>query len=357
MRGFFFTLVLISAGCTTSSKDRIIVPELKSAFYPDALERIDDALKSAPDDERLVDQKLFYCEQLNWPSTCISALDRYKEINGITNQLVGQYISYYQEHKEYKLLLDVIERWSEEYDLGERFAEIYINGLTQLDKKVSAKVALRNYLKRNQSMKAVSFASEQYLVLKDTAMAAYNLGKLYELDSEHILMWEYGKILVSLGYQESGFDIMRNCVERDIENFDRRLSYALMLKRANKNMEARMILRPLVDRDTASYLMVDLYRKDQMWDSARFVLESVIARDSSKRKPIWKLARLYEDRGWFLSSIPLLEYLIDLNPNDTLAQQRIDLIQRKIAYLQHLKFEESKISTIELEPKKLKINE
>lgn len=353
MRGFAFILVLISIGCTTSSKDRIIVPELNSAFYPDALERIDDAIKSAPDDERLVDQKLFYCEQLEWPTTCISALDKYKEVNGMTNQLVEQYIAYYQQHAEYALLLEVIERWSEEYDLREKYVETYINSLTQLDKQVSARLVLRNYLKSNQSLNAISFASEQYLVLRDTAMAAYNLAKLYKLDNDNDLMWEYGKILVALGHHESGLDIMGNYVRENKENFDMQLSYAQMLEKASRNKDARMVLKPFSDMDTASYFIVDLYRKDQMWDSARFVLERVIAKDSSKRKPIWKLARLYEDRGWFLSSIPFLEYLVDLNSNDTLAQQRIDLIQRKIAYLQRLKFEESKIPTIELEPKKI----
>ena len=84
-----------------------------------------------------------------------------------------------------------------------------------------------------------------------------------------------------------------------------------------------------------------------MWDSAAFVLQRIVLKDTANRKPIWKLGRLYEERGLLFRSLQYFETLIDLNPNDTIAQQKIDLIQRKIAYLQRLKFEENKIPVIE----------
>ncbi len=353
MRGSYFTLALLFFACGQPTNDKIVVPKLHAGFYSEALERIDSELQSSPDDNRLIEQKLFYCEQLEWPATCISALDAYREINGMTNQLVEQYIIYYKTHERYQLLLDVIDRWGEEYDLDEKFTETYIDGLTRLGRKASATIELKEYLRANQSLEAISFASQQYLRLRDTTMAAYNLSKLYELDSGHELMWEYGKILVKLGYHERGFGVMDQFVKQYPEDYDTQLSYAWLLKSAERNKMARQVLMPFSEKDTVVYILANWYQKDQLWDSAGLMLSKVVAGDSTSRKPIWKMGRLYEDRGWLLSALPYFEHLTDLDPNDTLAQQRIDLIQRKIAYLQRLKFEENKIPTIDLQPKKI----
>ncbi|MEO9484849.1 MAG: hypothetical protein ABJG47_15425 [Ekhidna sp.] len=353
MRVVGFTLIFIFFGCSSTSTDRIVVPELHAGFYSDALERINEELVSNPQDERLVDQKLFYCEQLDWPTTCITALDAFKEKNGMTSQLVEQYIAYYKQHERFQLLLDVIDKWSLEYQLEEKFTETYIDCLTRLGRKASATIELNRYLKNNQSINAISFASKQYLSIGDSTLAAYNLGKLHKLDPENALMWDYGQLLISIGYHELGFEVMRDYVNRNEEKFDLQLSYAKHLANFNLNQEARTVLKRFSTKDTVSYMLADLYKKDQMWDSASFLLEVLIAKDSSVREPIWRLAQLYDERGWFLTAIPYLEYLTDLNPPDTIAQQKIDLIQRKIAYLQRLKFEENKIPIIELQPKKI----
>ena len=94
MRGSVIVLILVFLSCNSSNENKIVVPKLHAGFYSEALERINDKLKSDPENSRLVDQKLFYCNQLGWPTTCISALDAYKQTHGMTNQLVEQYIAY-----------------------------------------------------------------------------------------------------------------------------------------------------------------------------------------------------------------------------------------------------------------------
>ncbi|SNS77500.1 hypothetical protein SAMN05421640_1186 [Ekhidna lutea] len=352
MRGSII-LFAILLSCSPPQKDKIVIPELHAGFYSEALDRINEKLRADPDDQRLIDQKLFYCEQLDWPTTCISALDTYKQAHGMTNQLVKQYIAYYEKHERYQLLLDLYDRWSEEYELFDEFRKSYINSLSRSGKKKRALNELRLYLINHQSNQDIEFASIQYLMLGDTALASYYLGKLFQIDSQNDLIWNYGQLLFQLGYQEKGLSVLSEYADRNNGDFDIQFAFASLLWEANRNRQLRETLKPFTAKDTVSYLVADTYRRDQMWDSAVYVLEKVIAKDSSRRKPIWKLARLYEDRGWLLTSIPYLEYLVDLNPADTLAAQRIDLIQRKIAYLQRLKFEERKTPTIELKPKKI----
>lgn len=353
MRGLLIILLFSFISCSSPQRDRIIVPELHAGFYSEAMERINDELKSNPDNEKLVDQKLFYCEQLGWPTTCISALDSYKQKHGMTNQLVEQYIAYYNRHERYQLLLELIERWNEEYDLDEKYVEIYIDCLTRLNRKELATVELRKYLIEHQSLNDLVFASGQFLKLRDTALAAYNLGKVYKMDSDNELMWSYGKILVRLGYQNQGFDILDHYVIDKLDQ-EQQVEYARLLSVNGRSVEARKILKPYTSEDTIAYLLTDWYQKDLLWDSASFVLQEVIRRDSTNRKPLWKMGRLYEEKGWFSTSLNYFNYLVELDPSDTLAAQRIGLIQRKIAYLQRLKFEEeNRLPIKDLESKKI----
>ncbi|WP_424964241.1 tetratricopeptide repeat protein [Ekhidna sp.] len=349
----FIFLMLFLVACSSPKNDKIVVPELHAGFYSEALERINDKLASDPENSRLVDQKLFYCEQLEWPTTCISALEAYREVHGMTNQLVRQYIAYYHEHQRYQLLVEIFDRWDEEYGLKMEFSQLYVLSLVQADYNKRASEELKWYLTKHQALEDIRFASELFLLLNDTTLAVYNLGKLHELDPQNELMWQYGNILNRLGYYDLGFRVIGDYAERNSNDFSIQLAYAWMLENANRRVEARQVIKPYTNRDTIAYLLADWYRKDLMWDSASYILSTVIAKDSTNRKPIWKAGNLYDERGWFTTSLKYFEYLTQLNPNDTLAQQRIDLIQRKIAYLQRLKFEEEKIPTIELQPKKI----
>lgn len=353
MRACFFILISAMIACSSPEQEKIIVPKLHASFYNEAMEQINEKLDSDPDNKRLVDQKLYYCEQLGWPTTCIEALDTYKQINGMTNQLVKQYIAYYQTHERYQPLVSVFDKWMDEYKLKEEFHKLYIKSLVRSGKRGSALAELRGYLIDQNTVEDLVFASEQYLLLRDTALAAYHLGKLYKSSPENDLMWDYGKIIMRLGYKNLGISILENYAINNLSDFQVQLSYALVLEELDRVSTARKVIKPFVDKDTIAYLLADWYLKDAMWDSARNVLETVIEKDSSNRKPIWKAGRLYEDQGWFTTSMQYYEYLLELNPNDTLAAQRIDLIQRKIAYLQRLKFEQSKIPTLELKPKKI----
>ncbi len=349
MRGQIFILILLILSCSTP-KDKITVPKLHAEFYTEALDRINKELESDPENTGLIDQKLFYCDQMGWPNTCISALDAYKKMYGMSGQLIDQYVTYYLKHERYQSLLDLIENWDAEFNLKSNLNQTYIECLTRLDKNIRAKVELRRYLISHQSEEDLCFASTQYLRMNDSLMAAYNLSKLYKKDPESELMWTYGNILVQLGYTTEGFNVMSSYVEKNEMNQDIQVAYARLQAASGGRKEARKRLLPFITQDTIAYLLADWYQEDLLWDSAAVVLKEQVRIDSTSREPLWRLGNLYEERGWFTTSLSYFENLHELNSQDTLVQQKIDQIQRKIAYLQRLKFEENKIPVIELEP-------
>ena len=120
MKHSFIIGFLILLSCS-GKKDRIVVPELERDFYAQALETLDDKLDRDDQDLQLIEQKLYYCERLNWPETCLEALDEYKRQKGMTPQLLDQYIVYYLNQESYASLLDIIERWSTVFDKEKDF--------------------------------------------------------------------------------------------------------------------------------------------------------------------------------------------------------------------------------------------
>ena len=349
----FLSVAIGLLGCTTQESDRIAIPKIQAGYYQDAFSQINDKLSSDPKNLKLINQKLVYCEQLEWPSSCLDALDASRQVNGMINKLVRQYIEFYSLYEYYDALVSIFDKWGSEYQLNDEFAELFIHSLVKTNARERAISSLRDYAKSHQTPEDLAFIATHYLELDQSTLALYNLGKLRQLDSKHELMWRYGLLLNEIGYSELGLDVVDSYVQENTDDSLIQIAYARMLEGANQDQKARVYLKPFITQDTISYLLADWYLKVNEWDSARFILTDVIEEDPTNRTAIWKVGRLFEERGWFSSSLEYYNQLIELNPQDSLAINRIDLIQRKIAYLQRLKFEESKLPLQELKPKKI----
>lgn len=329
------------------------MPELTSGFYTNALTEINAKLKSDPSNVNLIEQKLYYCDQLDWPTTCISALNEYKAKFGMTNQLIEQYLEYYQINQRHQLIVEVIERWNDEFDLIDQYQLPFIESLVLTGKKERAKRELRAYLISNDNESALSFASLQYLMMQDTTMAIYNLSKLNKLNSLHPLMLDYGDLLISKNRFVKGFNAIENCSETFKGDEQANLRIARIYERQNWLKDARNKIKPFIASDTMAYMVADWYRRELLWDSSIMYIDSVIVRDSLNLKAWWKRARAYEDRGWLSYSLRYFDKMIEIDSTDSLAIKRKQLIQQKIAYLQRKKFEESKVPILDIQPRKI----
>ncbi|MEQ9403773.1 MAG: hypothetical protein RIM99_09325 [Cyclobacteriaceae bacterium] len=357
MRQSAFLLFIILISCT-SQRDRIIIPEISESFYTQALIRIDNDLKGNEDNLHLIEQKLYYCDYLSWPSTCLDALDEFKRQKGMTPQLVEQYIYYYTKHEKYQALLDVIVRWSDEFDLIEEFFGQRILALSKLGRKEEALGLLRSYMSRRQSAKDLMFASQRYIELDDTLMAAYYMGKLAKMDSLNDFIFDrYPYMLLNLGFDEQAFMIFEKYSVLNPYDFRFHSQLSGYYEEVGKLAEARNALKNFEASDSVLFRMTDLYLAENQWDSAHYYTDKLISRDSTSRDAWLKKAGMYEDRGWLSFSLNYYSHVIYLYPEDTVARQRADLVRRKIAYLQRLKFEENQLPLPEIESKKIINNE
>lgn len=350
---FLFLFLPLVFGCRYQAKETIVVPRLNSAFYTEVLEQINDELDANPKNDDLVIQKLYYCEQLGWPMDCISALEAWRTKYGMDNQLVEQYMAYYQQHDMHDDLLRLIEVWNNDYGLEDRFAKPYIISLVKSRRKAEANKALKKYAELYRTDDDISFLSAQYLALENRLFAAFYLSKLHKRRPVNELTDEYGRLLVQLGYIELGSKYLQTYASAYATDRDWNVSVASLLDSRNAFQQSRSFLMPYIEEDTLVYFVSRSFQMELLWDSAVWYLNTAIAKDSTDGMPWYKKGRLYEDRGWISYSLPFFERAIELNPNDTAAWKRKNLIERKIAYLQRRKMEQNVLPVLEIQSKKI----
>jgi tetratricopeptide (TPR) repeat protein len=356
MRHLYLVFIFTLISCLPQ-QDRIIVPVVNKDFYSQALSRIDADLKSDDSNLKLVQQKLYYCDLLNWPVTCIDALDGVKSQEGMTPVLLEQYISYYKVQKMYPQLLEVIDRWGARFNMEENYRKERILGLVKARRIEEASISLRNYLV-NGSHDNIPFAASCFLEINDTIMASYYLNRLsVEFPNNDLVLNSYPDILFKLGYHQKAFEILERKAKTIPDEFAFHSELSSKYEFINDLASARKSLVNFIDSDSVVYRIADLYLKEEEWDSAHQHIDILIERDSLDRDAWFKKATMYEDRGWLSYSLNYFDHLIYLDPNDSIAHERAELVRRKIAYLQRLKFEENKLPLREIESKKLIDNE
>ena len=345
-------LFIILCACSPK-RDRIEIPEVDQNFYSQALIQINDDLKSDEDNIKLVEQKIYYCDYLNWPETCIDALDEYKRQKGMSPVLLDQYITYYRRHEDYEPLLETINRWSAELDLGDTYTKERIIASVKLKDFNLARILLRSYMIQKGTKEEVQFAAEQYLEMQDTTMSALYLSRLWKLEPTNELLFDrYAHMLMEVGYTEKAFDLFEIRSALDKSDFQFHSELSTYYEQENRLSDARKKLLDFTMQDSVVHRIADLYVAEQKWDSAHLFIDKIIDRDSANRDAWWRKARMYEDQGWLTYSMNYFDHVIYLYPNDTVAIKRADLVRRKIAYLQRLKFEENKLPLLEIESKK-----
>ncbi len=357
MRLAISAIVLFIISCAPQ-RDRIVVPVVNNDFYSSALTRIDDDLEDDADNLKLVEQKLYYCDLLDWPETCISALDELKRQKGMTPQLLDQYMTYYSRHELYQPLLDVVDRWSVEFDLENEYRREKILGLVRSSRRDEAYRYLLTYMADRNTTEDFKFASSSYLELKDSLMASFFMGRLSQQKPDDELVLEvYPYLLFDLGYEERSFEILERKAAVNPDDYLLLTDLANKYESTGRLASARDKLKNFIEIDTVVYRIADLYLKEDLWDSAHRSIDVLINRDSLNRDAWFKKATMYEDRGWLSYSLNYYDHVVYLDPNDTIALERATLVREKIAYLQRLKIEEDRLPLPVLKSKRLINNE
>lgn len=351
-RVLFLTLVFVFS-CQSADYNKIVVPQLNAGFYTNALTEIDKKLRTDADGEKLHSQKLYYCERLDWPTSCLSALEREKDLSGMTVQLAENFVRYYVNHADYTELKTFIDRWNSEFDLYQKNQRWYIKGLIMDAEYERAQVHLRGYLSTVQDTATLAFAAEQYLFLGDTVLANFYLSNLYSESTDHPLVYQYASFLFRANKHVKGQEVIKSYAKNNELSLTQAFQASTSLRKHGYLKDAISLLKPHHFVDSAAFFLSDIYISAAQFDSSILVLDSVIARNPANLKARWKKARAFEDKGWYSYATSLLEDILELDSSNLEAKERVTLIQRKIAYLQRQKREVIVPPKIELKPIKI----
>jgi tetratricopeptide (TPR) repeat protein len=272
----------------------------------------------------------------------------------MTTSLIYQYLDYHTVNHHYQRIVDLINRWDGVFGLKDRYYNEYITALYETSSFDSLRIELPDYLLEEDLPERHLMAARTYTAVGDTLLGIYFYSKYRNtFPNSEIIPEEYIPILFRTKLAERGKQILRDYLE-EVQNVSLAYWLSEQYEKDSSYLDARLVLKDYATTDDSlTYRISALYKAEQKWDSAILYVDHVLKKDSTDRDALWKMGRLYEDRGWLSYSRRFFVQMIKMDSLDTAAVNQLNVIDRKIAYLQRKKFEESKLPLKELVPKKL----
>lgn len=350
--GLFILITLI--GCKGRQPAEIRIPDFQPSFYVEALNQLNQEIEGDPTNFQLIEQKLFYCEEAGWPATCLQALDVYHSEKGMSKALFQNYFTYYSVNEKHQEIINLSASWRKQYSLTLTQHKSLINSLVTINSKNEALWELSLFLRETSDIEIEEFTARQYLTLGDTLKSVYYYSKVYNADSSNHSMLDYGHLLLNLEYDKRGIEVLEKYYASQSDDENLAFSLASMYQDQGYHRLARNKLMPFIGGgDSVSFVISSLYQEELLFDSAVAYLDSILINDPTNFKAIKKKAEIYDQKGWLSTSLKFYEEAYAMDSTDTVIENQIASIQRKIAYLQRRKFEESKPPLLQLESKKI----
>lgn len=341
--GLIICLFLVVA-CQKRKEYLIQVPTESHITSNEILTELENQAIQSPENDRLIRQQLYFCEQLGWPTRCEQALIRARNKWGLTEKLLDQSIAYYQKHGQYETVASLL------------------NGAFETRSRLETKITiaasqepgdytfLDRYLSQFQDAEAYSFASDIYLLHNDTTEVLNAFQKLFELEPGHKDLVNYYPILQLRNEHQKAIRIIDNQLSKGIKNNQINYDLALNYHEIDSLDKAKKILRKLGSKKAKSKL-INWFRVSQEWDSALAYTNQLLANEPQSKELILAKAEVLESKGWVTPSLPYYEQAFALDTTDTELANRLEIVRRKVAYLRRKREEESQILPPDLERK------
>lgn len=347
----------MSIGCAKPEKSKIYVPIDQGEIVQISLDGLLELAEQNPDDEVAVQSCLYYCTLAEWPLSCQNLLEQQKNQKSLDQTLLLQFISFFNQHSRHSELVKMVNAQQERWVLPMKHRKMLILSLLALDSGSLARSELNLMLKEENSHENHEFAGLQFLKLGDSIRAIYHLNKTFKADPARGSMLMYGQLLLNLGYEERGVNVLESYFEAKNEEPQAQVNqlalkigtiyeYYGMYGRAREKIAGS-------NQTEDRYKLAHLYYLDDLLDSALVSLNLVLEIDSGNFQAVSLKAKIFEDKGMLSSSLKWYQAALILDPSDSIIMTRVTDLRRKMAYLQRKKFEEQKTLLLQLESKKI----
>jgi len=339
---FLVTLVLVS--CQSGTSDRIVIPDNMSVSGQGLLTHIMEESANHPDNERLLRQELFYCEQLGWPAPCNQTLLRAKRRWGFNEKLIDQMVAYHLKHSNSDQMETVLKGAIETRPRLEAKIKIATH------KNQNPQNLIQRYLDQYLDKKATTFVLNQYLELGDTSKAITQFEQLVLLDDGHPLLRTYYPMLVKKKRYAESARIIVNQLRESKEDTLLLFDLAVSTYQMGLLDSAKTILKKN-DGKRSNQMLAQWFRSEQNWDSALRYLDKLLVLNQDDRAVLLAKAETLESKKWITPSLPFYERVLLLDTTDTEMAKRVDIVRRKVAYLRRIKEQKKLRPLLNLERK------
>ena len=330
MKGLLVLLALMTFSCGSGTSDRIEIPASMDISVEGLLSQIMDEASNQPENERLLRQELYYCEQLGWPKPCDETLLRAKRRWGFSEKLIDQMVAYHLKHTNYMELEAILKGAVETRPRLE--AKIRIKVLKNED----ASGLITRYLDHHTDKEATLFALNQYLETSDTLSAVSQFETLRAYDQNHELLRSYYPILMERKKYAESIYIINNQLVKLKKDTALLFDLAISLYGIKQADSARNVIKK-IGGSKANQQLVHWYRSEKKWDSTLFYLDKLIIQTPNDPTLLLAKAEVLESKQWITRSLPYYEQVLLLNPLDSIMEQRVEIVRRKVAYLRRIK--------------------
>ena len=325
--------LLIAWSCENKKEYLIQVPEKAKITSESILSILEEKAKEEPENEWLLNQQLYFCEQLGWPDRCERTLRKAKEKFGLTERLIDRIVAFHLQKGNYKEVTQILQGAIETRSRLEALIQVGIHqdslNLTYLNR----------YLERNQDARAFVIASMSYLQIQDSVNAAIHIKSLLALDPYHEFLIHAYPVLLERDEYISALQIIENQQINDPNNAQLAFDQSEIYYKMGETDTALYLLKKVKSSD-AFLTLHNWYKEIDNYDSALAYLKKVDDY-SNDAKLLLSHAELLEAKGFLTLSLPYFESSLAIDSTNLELQNRVDIVRRKVAYLRKKREEQA----------------
>lgn len=306
---------------------------------------VDELLDKYPDSEDLQIQKLRILQQRNWSDNEDDFIENILTKNDYNQLIYELIVKYYLAKSQIKKAFEVIEK--AEYH-GANTVSFY-----------ELKSQLFNYI--GEYTKSIDYINKAILLNKNNSKYYYNKGRIYlsledtlsgikfmnaglsQFKNDYEMIYEVSNLYMKIKrYQEAEKLIVKgisNAPDTDIEKLE--ITQAKIYIGQNKYQQAIKLLKKIClknDYNTPSALMLsDLLMQTRQFDSAIYISNQILNRDSLNIYALQNKARSFSNKGFYRNSVVNYKLILAQDSLFENTKEEMEKVQAKRTYVRKLK--------------------
>jgi hypothetical protein len=333
--------------------DPIVTPEIGDSFYRNSIASLEKSISKYPDEEKYVKLQLAYYERLGWPEEAGKAISRASVLLGTDPVYLSQSITYFTVNNKQAELYNFIQKYVEEGEITRSMERYRIAALVSMY-AADARSALSAFAAGPLEVGDFQFLSNNYLLLSDSILSVYYFSKgLKQTEFTAVDLERMLPIMLDMHLYEKVIELLEGEIYEENHNPNSSLLLAKAYRGYGDLQKSKDILKRNLDVENL-FLLADWYKEESSWDSAHYCMDKALSIDSLNQKAMLVKGDIDQHRAFFTRSISFYRQVIELDSTNEYAADQIEIVNRKIAYLQRIR--KTKIPILELESKKIKDN-